>query len=84
MVRVSRDFIHEFTTKDSECAINSSKCLILGFKFGDLHKGWISRVDGMIISDASAELFKRLKCVRGKKEQKKVIDLFKRERGEVR
>lgn len=69
----------EFIEKNTGIGINASQCKILGFEWSDLSKGWRDRVEGMVISNASAELFSRLKGSQGKKNQERIINQFKLE-----
>lgn len=80
-VVVTKEFIDEHTNITG--AINSSQCTILGLDFKtDLHKGWKNKVTGMVISNASAELFKLLNGKNKIRLQQEVIDEFKKRREE--
>lgn len=74
-VIVTKDFIEKHTG----IGINASQCKILGFEWKELTKGWRDRVENSVISNASAELFRRLKGAQGKKNQSKIIQEFKLE-----
>lgn len=80
MIIITKEFIEEHTKNKNTNGINASQCLILGFKFKDLKKGWKDRAKDKVISNASAELFKRLKGVVGKRNQQLIIDDFKKDR----
>lgn len=83
---VTREWIKKYTTNQNKkntkgvstgIAINASQAKILGLEWTDIKKGWIEKVDGFVISDASKHLFELLKGVRGKNNQRMVIDSFK-------
>jgi len=76
-VTMTKELIYKYSLGEKTNAINSSQCIILGFEFKELKRGWIHKVKGKVISSASFELFKRLKGIRGKKNQLRVIDNFK-------
>ena len=81
-VIMTKELIYEHTFGVATNAINSSQCIILGFKFKDLKKGWINRVENKVISNSSFELFKLLQGVTGRSNQLTVINNFKlREKG---
>jgi len=76
MKTVTKEWLLKYTSSE-HTGINSSQCIILGFEFKDLRRGWVSRVEGMVLSNASAELFELLHGVAGKKKQSVVISDFK-------
>jgi ribonuclease HI len=74
-VIVTKEFIEEHIHGE---ALNASQATILGLLWSE----WINRIEGTALSDASAELFIRLKGVRGEKEQARVIAQFKQEKAQ--
>jgi ribonuclease HI len=72
-VTLTKAFIEEHIHGES---LNASQATILGLLWSE----WINSVEGSVISDASAELFIRLKGVRGQKEQARLIAQFKKEK----
>jgi len=82
MVKITKEFIKEYAykTNPKATAINGSQCIIIGLDFKtDIQKGWLSKFEGIEVSNASAELFIRLSGL-NTKEQKVEIENFKRER----
>ncbi len=76
-VVMTKELIYKYSLGEKSNAINSSQCIILGIEFKDLKKGWVHKVEGKVISDASFELFKLLRGAKGKKKQLKIIENFK-------
>ncbi len=74
-VTLTKAFIKEHIQGE---ALNASQATILGLLWSE----WINRIEGTVLSDASAELFIRLKGVRGEKEQARVIAQFKKEKAQ--
>ncbi len=83
-VTMTRELIYEHSFGETTNAINSSQCIILGFEFKDLKKGWLNRVENKVISDSSFELFKLLKGVVGRSNQMTVINNFKEKRKDTK
>ena len=80
---INTDFIKKHTrNKTDTCyAITKSQCELINLKWEDLEKGWLSGFEEIEVSNARAELFKRLHGVVGKKNQQLVINEFKKEIG---
>ena len=77
-VVVTKEFIKDNINIGS---ITKSQCKILNIEYKDIRKGWMSKVEGLVISNASAELFKNLKGVVGRKNQEQIIREFKYTKG---
>lgn len=78
-IKVTKEFIQDNT--NGGC-VNKAQSVILGIDNIYEQKGWIESSYGKVISDASAELFKRLKGLNGGLQQIE-IDKFKSERSRV-
>ena len=85
MIRIYMSFVVtddwlKYNTKSNGSnvsAINASQAKILNLEWSDIVTGWKDKVLDITISDARAELFILLKGVKGKKNQQKVISMFK-------
>ncbi|PCI30948.1 MAG: hypothetical protein COB67_00395 [SAR324 cluster bacterium] len=80
-VTVTQKWIKEnaYTQDKNTSAINASQCIIIGLSFkDDIKKGWLNSFKPISISNASAELFIRLRGVNTRK-QKEIIEDFKQE-----
>ena len=78
-LKVTKEFIVKNTTNEESgiSAINSPQAKILGLEWGEIVSGWRNKVIGKVISNRSAELFILLNGVRGKQNQKTLINNFK-------
>jgi ribosomal protein S8 len=80
-VLVDKNWIKQNAYKNDKetVSINTSQCTIVGLNYTrDIKKGWLTSFEPITISNASAELFIRLKGA-NKKQQKEVIKNFKQE-----
>ncbi len=73
MYIIEKDWIDDNVT-----GLTIPQAKILDMEWEDVIKGWKRKTVGKKISNARKELFERLRGVKGKVKQKRVIDNFKR------
>ena len=74
-ITIDEEFIRKYAFSNKGVSnINNSQCVILGYTFNTMPKGWVYKE--YKVSEKDAELFIKLSGIKGKNNQKQVIDRF--------